>query len=301
MNPIIPCCLLSVVLISAQLANAADFAEELKAKQQTGGAQEIQEFIEKSYDAHKTDPAYFVASANVLWKLAAEPNISTKPAEPGDYALVDPKTGKPAGSLSTSGRVNPALQKKAAALLDEAYREFPHRLDIGMGLAHLLRQMNESSQCCGALIQVLTNARKQGDKLQWKDGGPLPEPAAEYIPSLMQSYAAGFFNLETKEGDTLCRRLCEKVVETYPDSPYAYNMLAALSDANGDRKAAIKYLLAALAKAPKDTIVIFNLADMYRADGDKANALKYYKQVLALKPDAEMKKSAQAAVAELGK
>ena len=301
MKTIIPRCLLSFVLIATSLANAADFAAELKAKQQSGSAREIQEFIEKSYEANKTDPTYFVASANALWKLASEPNISTKPAEPGDYALVDAKTGKAAGSISTSGRVNPALQKKAASLLDEAYREFPSRLDIGMGLAHLRRQMNEPSQCATALIQVLTNSQKLADKLQWKDGGPLPEPAADYVPSLMQPYAAGFFHLDSKEGDALCRRLCEKVVQTYPESPYAYNMLAALSDASGDQKAAIKYLLTAHAKAPKDAIVIFNLADMYRTTGDKTNALKYYRKVLALNPDTEMKKSAQTAIAGLEK
>jgi tetratricopeptide (TPR) repeat protein len=215
--------------------------------------------------------------------------------------LADPKTGKAVGSISTAGQVDPALQQKAIGLLTEAHSRFPYRLDIGMGLAHLHRELKEHSKCCTTLIEILKYAPKNAAKLEWKDGGPLPEPAGEYIPRLMQNYSSSFFKLDTKEGDELCRKLCNKIIQAYPDSPFAYNMLAALSDAHGDTKSTLKYLLAAHQKAPNDVLVLFNLATTCRANGDNADALKYFEQVVTLSPDEEMKHSARLAIAELRK
>lgn len=294
-------CLLASIFLSTGGARAGDFPAELKAKQASSNAQDVRDCIIKSYDAHKADPAYFVASANYYWHLSLQTNISTKPAEPGDYPLIDTKTGKEAGSISTSGAVDPSLRKKAVALLTEACQRFPYRLDIGLGLAHLHWEMKEQPQCCATLIEILKYSSANESKLQWKDGGALPAPASEYIPEIMQGYTSRFFRQDTKETDDLCRKLCEKTVQAYPGNPFAYNMLAALSDANGDKKAAIGYLLAAHQKAPKDTIILFNLATTYRSSGDTANAVKYFEQTLASSPDKETKKAAAQALAELRK
>lgn len=294
-------CFIALLLSPARAAEHEDFPMELKSKQAASNPVEVQEFIAKSYDANKANPAYYVAAANYYWNSSLQPNLSTKPAGPGDYILADPKTGKAVGSIDTSGHVDPALQQKAVALLTEAHSRFPYRLDIAMGLAYLQRELKQQSKCCSTLLNILKYAPKNVAKLEWKDGGPLPEPAAEYVPRLMQGYTSGFFKLDTREGDELCRKLCNKLTQAYPESPYAYNMLAALSDAHGDKKTTIKYLLIAHQKAPKDALVLFNLATTCRAIGDNANALKYFEQVMPLTPDEQMKHSARLAIAELRK
>lgn len=294
-------CFIALLLFPARAAEHGDFPMELKSKQAGSNSKEVQEFIAKAYEANKSNPAYFVAAANYYWNTSLQPNLSTKPAGPGDYVLADPKTGKAVGSISTSGQVDSALQQKAIALLAEAHSRFPYRLDIGMGLAYLQRELKEQSKCCSTLLEILKYAPKNTAKLEWKDASPLPEPAAEYIPRLMQGYTSSFFKLDTKEGDELCRKLCTRLTQVYPESPYAYNMLAALSDAHGDKKATIKYLLIAHQKAPRDALVLFNLATTCRASGDNASALKYFEQVVSLNPDEEMKHSARLAIAELRK
>jgi tetratricopeptide (TPR) repeat protein len=294
-------CFIAFFLSPAFAAESGDFPMELKSRQAASSSKEVQDFITKSYEANKSNPAYFVAAANYYWSLSQQTNLSTKPAGPGDFVLADPKTGKAVGSISTSGQVDPALQQKSIALLTEAHSRFPYRLDIGMGLAYLLREVRAQPKCCSTLLDILKYAPKNASKLEWKDGGPLPEPAGEYIPRLMQGYTSSFFKLDTKEGDELCRRLCQRLIQAYPESPFAYNMLAALSDAHGDKKSTIKYLLAAHQKAPKDALVLFNLATTCRASGDNSSALKYFEQVVTLSPDEEMKNSAKLAIAELRK
>jgi len=278
-----------------------DFAVKLKAMSPSSPAQDIQAFIKDSYEANQNDPAYYVASANYWWNLSLEPNISTKPSEKGDFVVADPKTGKEVGSMSTEGRVNPQVPENAVQLLREALKRFPNRIDIGMGLAYMLRELDKQKDCLDVLLQVLHDAEKNPAELQWKSGEPLPKPPNIYIPELMQGYTGSFYRLETKEGDALCHSLCEAIIHAYPDHPYAYNIIAALCSANKDDQGCAKYLLIAYQKAPNDSIVILNLANTYRRLGDKKEAERYYKLVLASKPSEDIKAEAEASLREITK
>ncbi len=95
-------CFIALFLSRASAAESVDFPMELKSKQAASGAKDVQEFIAKSHEANKSNPAYFVSSANYYWNSSLQPNLSTKPAGPGDFVLADPKTGKAVGSISTS-------------------------------------------------------------------------------------------------------------------------------------------------------------------------------------------------------
>lgn len=278
-----------------------DFSEKLKDMSSSAPAAEMQKFIKDSYEAHKDDPAYYVAAANYWWNLSLAPNISTKPSEKGDYVVADPKTGKEVGSMSTEGRVNPQIPDNAVQLLREALKRFPNRIDIGMGLAYMLREMEKQKDCFDVLLQVLQNAKKSPTELKWKNGEVLPEPPNAFISELMQGYTGSFYRLETKEGDALCRSLCEAIIHAYPDHPYAYNILAALCSSNKDDQGCAKYLLIAYQKAPNDSIVILNLANTYRRLGDKKEAERYYKLAIASKPSEDIKAEAESSLREINK
>jgi len=292
---------LATAIIFPLSLRGEDFAVQLKKMSPTSSAQDIQKFIKDSYEVNKNDPAYYVASANYWWNLSLEPNISTKPSEKGDFVVSDPKTGKEVGSMSTEGRVNPQVPDNAVELLREALKRFPNRIDIGMGLAYMLRELDTQKDCLDVLLQVLQNAEKNPNNLKWKNGEPLPEPSNTFIPELMQGYTGSFYRLENKEGDALCNSLCEAIIRAYPDHPYAYNILGALCSANKDDEGCAKYLLIAYQKAPSDSIVILNLANTYRRLGDKKEAELYYKLALASKPSEDIKAEVESSLREINK
>lgn len=299
MKPVIYA-LTAAIIIPLSL-RGEDFAMQLKAMSSSSPAKDIQAFIKDSYEANQNDPAYYVASANYWWNLSLAPNISTKPSEKGDFVVADPKTGKEVGSMSTEGRVNPQVPDNAVQLLREALKRFPNRIDIGMGLAYMLRELHKQKDCLDVLLQVLQNAEKNPTELQWKNGEPLPKLPNIYIPELMQGYTGSFYRLETKEDDALCHSLCEAIIHAYPDHLYAYNIIAALCSANKDEQGCAKYLLIAYQKAPNDSIVILNLANTYRRLGDKKEAERYYKLALASKPPEDIKAEAESSLREITK
>lgn len=281
---VIVCLALSVVSVRAE-----SFAKELKKKAETESPKEVEKFIAESREANQNDPAYYVASANYWWGVAKEPYMSTKPPTGDDLVIADQKTGEAVGSFSTTGKANPEVPQKAIDLLTEGYKRFPQRLDIGMGLAYMLRDENRQAECFKVLESVLTNSAKHRSELRWKDGGPLPKPAEVYIPELMNGYTAWFYQLETPEGNELSRRLCESVIAAYPDHPYAYNILAALSMAKKDDKSAVGYLQTGLSKDPDDTLMMLNLANAYRRLGENAQALETYRLILTKSPPEDIK------------
>ena len=280
-------------------ALGASFSDQLQALRNTDAPAKVQEFIKSSYDANKNDPQYFVASANYWWGLAQEVNISTKQPEGSDFVIADQKTGKAVGSLSRVGQSNPRLEANAVDLLRDGFKRFPDRLDIGVGLAYMLRDQRQYKDRMDTLKTVLATAASHPADIRWKDGNPPPSPWKQFLPESLQDYTATLYRLETKEGDQWCQELCEAIVKVYPDHPYAYNILAGVSSAHKDEQGCIRYLQIALEKAPDDTLVMFNLGDAYRRTGDKASAQRYYEMVLAHDAPVDVKEDAKKAIASL--
>jgi tetratricopeptide (TPR) repeat protein len=255
-----------------------------------------EELIAQAYGDNKNNPEYFLGSANLLWKLSKRETTSSKPAGPGDIVLADPATGKPIGSVRTS---DPALQRKAIALLSEAHSRFPYRLDIGVQLAVLQFEMKEQTKSLDTLSDILKYAPKNEGKLQWTGGRALPDSPQNFVPKLMQGLAAGFRGEKTKDGYELCRKLCEKTIQAYPDSPLGYITMGGLYNDMGDKKATIKYLHLAYQKAPKDAFVLLVLGKTYEQNGDTANARKCFERVITMAPSEEIKSAATEALAAI--
>lgn len=288
-----------VLAAFARAASAASYSEQVQALEKTAKPAEVQKFIQDSAAANESDPDYYIASANYWYHLSQQVSITTKAAQGKDFVVADQKTGKAVGSISTAGSVNPQLLSNASGLLQEGSKRFPDRLDIGVGLAYMLRAQRKYDECLGALKQILETASARPREIRWKNGSLPRVPWNEFLPESLQDYSSTFYKLNSKQGDKLSQELCEAIIKAYPDHPYAYNILAALSSAHGDEKACIKYLQTALEKAPGDTLVMFNLGDTYKKAGDKASAKRYYELILSSNPPADMKPEVEKALRDL--
>jgi len=83
---------------------------------------------------------------------------------------------------------------------------------------------------------------------------------------------------------------------SFPEHPYAYNLLAALADAKGDKDGSYRFLKLAAEKAPEDTLVLNNLADAHLARGKKSEAIAVYEKIIKLEPDGEAAAAAKEAL-----
>ena len=264
-----------------------DFQADFKKVRESDDHEAMVKLLAGAEKTEQDNPDYYALASNYWWQFAGEINISTKPAAKDEPSIRDPKTDKEVGSISTNGDLDPSLRKKALALTAEGFRRFPQRLDIGLGLAQVQFKTGDAKASVATLREILKISSAPGAKLKWTANADLPEPAATFVPESIQGYTAPLFRQETPEADALCKELLDATVAAFPEHPFAYNLLAALADAKGDKDESYRLLKVAAEKAPEDTLILLNLAEAHRARGKTEEAAAAYRTLIALKPDDE--------------
>ena len=291
--------LLALAVLASGIAHAG-FREDFDKTREAGDHPAMVKLLEKAAETERDNPDYYALASNYWWQFAGEINVSTKPAAKGEPSIRDPKTDKEVGSISTNGDLDPSLRKKALALTAEGFRRFPQRLDIGLGLAQVQFKTGDAKASVATLREILKISSAPGAKLRWTADADLPEPASTFVPEAIQGYTAPLFRQETPEADALCKELLDATIAAFPDHPFAYNLLAALADAKGDKDESYRLLKVAAGKAPEDTLILLNLAEAHRARGKKDEATAAYRKLIELKPDEETKAAAKEGLEALG-
>lgn len=271
----------------------ADFREDFEKVRKSGGHEAMVKLLGEAEQTERDNPEYYALASNYWWQFAGEINVSTKPSAAGEPSLRDPKTDKEVGSISTNGDLDPSLRKKALALTAEGFKRFPERLDIGFGLAQVQFKTGDAKASVVTLREILKISSAPGAKLKWTANADLPDTAAVFVPELIQGYTVPLFRQETPEADALCKELLDATAAAFPDHPFAYNLLAALADAKGNKDESYRLLKVAAGKAPEDNLILLNLAEAHHARGKKDEAAATYRKVLELKPDKETEAAAK--------
>lgn len=274
----------------------ADFAEDFQKTRGTKDHEAMVKLLDAAAKTEADNPDYYALASNYWWSFAGEINLSTKPAAKGEPSIRDKDSGEEVGSISTNGDVDPSLRQKAVELTGTGLSKFPKRLDIGLGHAHVRFKTGDAKGAVATLRQLLKLAATPGTEFLWTGNAALPGPVGEVLPEAVQGYTAPLFQAETEESDALCKELLDATIATFPEHPYAYNLLAALADAKGDKDGSYRFLKLAAEKAPEDTLVLSNLADAHRARGKKEEAIAVYEKIIKLEPDGEAAAAAKEAL-----
>jgi tetratricopeptide (TPR) repeat protein len=278
----------------------ADFAEDFQKTRGTKDHAAMVKLLDAAAKTEADNPDYYALASNYWWSFAGEINLSTKPAAKGEPSIRDKDSGEEVGSISTNGDLDPSLRKKAVELTGTGLAKFPRRLDIGLGHAHVRFKTGDAKGAIATLRQLLKLAATPGTEFLWTANAALPGPIGEVLPEAIQGYTAPLFRAETEESDALCKELLDATVATFPEHPYAYNLLAALADAKGDKDGSYRFLKLAAEKAPKDTLVLNNLADAHLGRGKKAEAIAVYEKIIKLEPEGQAAAAAKEALEEVG-
>lgn len=294
------------LLLGTSSLLADDFADQFESLKKKGNAKAIEKFLEESAPKEAENPDYYATAGNYWWGVAQKSGLLVTPLPAGnfqlntdDLSITDPKTGKKIGRIGQQPKGETPAGQNAVEILQKGTENFPHRADIALGLAHILKESGKTADSVEALVNLLEHAQKSPKSLKWMNDGELPKPAEEFLPETVQTYSAPLFKADTPATDQLCARLLDTVIKTYPDHPYAYNLKAVLADAQGKPKEALKMLLQAYLKNPSDSLVLSNLAGAYTKQGQKVRAINAYKKLLELKLDPNSRKKAQAALEQL--
>lgn len=277
MRKIVVFAMLSVGTFCSNAQSLAEF-NALAQKKDTIAQQDMLQKWEKS---SSNDPDFYVAAFNYHFFRARKEMLQLGTAPAGEESLVlQDDDGNTEGYLGSTVTYTEAEVKKAIQYIDKGIAKFPDRLDLRFGKVFLLGETKNYGPFTKDILAVVNHSAKIKNKWMWKEGKPLDDPK-DFMLSSIQDYVLTLYNTGD---DALLNNMLEiatAVLKHYPDHVESLSNASIVHMIQDEPKKAVELLLRAEKLAPKDTVVLGNIAQAYVMGGDKVNALKYYELVIA--------------------
>lgn len=195
------------------------------------------------------------------------------------FVLSDTGTGKPVGFLNASINYKSDVLQKGFDYITQGIALHPSRLDMRFGKIYMLGEAENFSEFTREIIAAIGYGNKIGSAWLWKDDKPLDD-ARKFFLSSLQDYISTLYNTEDDKLFPLMQEISETVLKYYPNHVESLANIALTYLISGDCDKALSFLLKAEQVAPKDIVVLNNIAEAYKGKGDKANAKAYYEKVI---------------------
>jgi hypothetical protein len=205
-----------------------DREAEVNALLDAGKARDAQPLLD-DWRAHggEGDADYFIAAANVAHDLARTQTLDVPAVAPGTYTVGKKradgveleKRGRAVGTLRMVDGWDTEKFARATALLDEAIKRFPRRLDIAVGRAYLAREIHDLDGELAALRTFVANARVVREPLFGRR--PLDAPVETFGAQMLETYVREHCAKQTVEDLHASQAIHALAVELYPTLPHA--------------------------------------------------------------------------------
>jgi tetratricopeptide (TPR) repeat protein len=273
--------LLTTIFTAASLfALSQNFEQQFKdlsSKKDTIGQLKIL----KEWELSKPrDPELFIAYFNFYVTKSRKEIVSVdkdKKNQPS-FVLTD-STGKSVGYLSSSLKYDPATLQKGFDYIDRGIALYPARLDMRFGKIYMLGEAENFSEFTRVLVQTIDYGNKINHAWLWKEGKPL-EDAKHFFLGSMQDYITTIYDTEDDKLLPYIRQISEAVLNYFPEHVESLANVALTYLIGAEYDKALPYLLKAEKVAPKDIIVLNNIAETYKRKNDKVNAKIYYEKIV---------------------
>jgi tetratricopeptide (TPR) repeat protein len=269
-----------LVLISFSLpANSQSFQQRFKdlvTADDTTGAEKLLKEWEKTTPK---DPELFVAYFNYYVRKSRRDVVSMDTGKSGSFIITDTATGKPVGSIGSSTVYDPIILQKGFDQINKGIALYPTRLDLRFGKIYMLGVTENFSEFTKNILVTIDYANTIKYAWMWKDNEPLEDPK-EFFLSSMQDYVATIYNTENDSLLPFMRDISERVLKYNPTHVESLSNVAITYLINEDYDKALTYLLKAEIAAPKDIVVLNNIAEAYKRKGDKPKAKSYFEKII---------------------
>lgn len=279
-------------------ADAQSFRDQMRQLSIPKDSTKMFQLLSKWEQADPSDPELYVGWINYYFHTAKKAIVQIGPSKGQNAIAFQDSAGNNAGYLSEQMLFDTPAIQKGLYYIDRGIAQHPARLDMRFGKIYVLGATGQFAAFTNEVVQTIHYSDTIKNKWLWRDGKPLKD-SSEFFLSNIQDYILQLYN----EGDMYLgnmRNIAEAILLYHPkDVRFLSNISITYSLQNQPDKA-LEFLLKAERIAPKDFIILNNIARNYEILGDTANAANYYK--LTIKHgDEEAKAAARKKLNELKK
>lgn len=249
----------------------------------------MQTLLKEWEAADENDPELYAAWFNyyIIQSRNEVVVLGTEPTEEPQLAVLDTATHEPVGYLYSEVTYNPEMLEKAYEYIDRGIEKFPDRLDLRFGKVYMLGETEDYANYTREIVKAIEYSMVNGNRWTWSDNEPVESPQQVLLGNV-QSYIYNLFETGIDSLFADMAEISETVLKYYPDNIESLSNMAVVNIFNENYDTALDFLFKAYKLAPDDSIILSNIAEVYRRQGDNVNALKYYDECLKY-ADEEMK------------
>jgi len=227
------------------------------------------------------DPDMFIGWFNYYASKSKTDVISLEKEPHGQQSLVvnDSATGKAVGYMNSNTGYNMKELQKGFDYIDRGIVLYPDRLDMIFGKIYMLGEAGNYRAFTDALKTAIEYGVKHKHNWHWANNETVNDPEQFFLSSI-QDYSNTIYNTNNDSLLPLMREINEAVLKYYPDHVESLSNVAITYMVAGNYDAALEYLLRAEKAAPKDMIVLNNIAEAYHRKKDNTNAKIYYEKMI---------------------
>ena len=262
-----------------------------------------QEKVLKRWESAQPDDAeLFVAYFNYYVTKARKETLTLGRERPNGESVEMTKTDDPKVKAYLGSDISYTKDDIDAgfAYIDRGIVKFPDRLDMRFGKAYMLGQIGDFDRLTDEVVKTVERSAANKNNWMWTLGKP-KENAQKTMLLGVQDYVVMLHDrLDDASASSHIRRIAEAILKIYPENVENLSNLAVSYLLKKDFDAALVPLLKAEKIAPKDLVILGNIAYCYFNKHDKANAVKYY-ELLRKSGDHDAKEDADAKLKEIKK
>ena len=272
--------LIGSLLLTSLFANAQDFQKrflDLSSKNDTTALASLL----KDWEAKSPkDPELYIAYFNYYVKKSAAETISLDKDQKGPESLaISDSTGREVGYLNNQVMYLSENVERGIEQINRGIALHPNRLDMRFGKIYILGETGDYKAFTNSIIEAIEYGNKINNQWLWKEGKPLENESESFLSSI-QGYVGTLYNTEDDALLPYMRQISETVLKYQPKHVESLSNVALTYMIVQEYDKAIPYLLKAEEAAPRDIVVLNNLAETYKRKNDVKAAKAYFEKVI---------------------
>jgi tetratricopeptide (TPR) repeat protein len=291
--------LILCLAIFSSFANAQSNYEKFKTIFKEKDSTETLTFLKKWEKTNPNDPELYTCAFNFYFAESKQEILSLETKQSGKESLtLKDSTGQAEVFLKTQQGWEPKKLAKALDYINLGIKKFPDRLDMRFGKTYVLGELGRYDEFSKEIIAAIEHADKIKNKWLWTENEP-KEDAEKFMLSAMQAYFVQLYNTEDDRLLDNMEKISQTVLKYHPDHVESLSNLSIIYTIQKNYDKGLEVLLKAEKLAPKDYIVLNNIANIYRKKGDNKKAIKYYKLTAKYCNDKTVEQEIEAEIAKL--
>ncbi|WP_299437759.1 tetratricopeptide repeat protein [uncultured Aquimarina sp.] len=270
--------LISILL--AQIGFCQNYQSEFLNYCQTKDTLNQLKVLEEWKKSSPNDPELFTSYFNYHFSKSRKEVIALTTNQPnGESLTLKDSLNKTAGFLGSQIHYDQTELRKGLEKIDEGITSYPNRLDMRFGKIYALGQIADWNNFTSEIVKTIKYSSTNDNNWTWTNNEKKNGTEKDFLLDI-QTYQLQLYNTGNDELLKNMREIANEVLKYYPNHIESLSNLSITYLLTKEYEKALEPLLKAEKLAPKDPIVLANIAQAYKLKGEKQKSIEYYEKTI---------------------